>query len=179
MTKSEELGGARSLTSNADESIECGICLGSSCEVGCGDCNQQSLYVRRGRKKITEKSLNLGSISLVGKEELDKFKSENDQEKEKSGYVRISVVVDSGCIDNVFKKEDAAWIPIEETTASRNKSYYTAAGGHKIFNEGQGKLEGITSEGQNMRSKVHIGNLTKSLWSVGETKKADNIVAFG
>ena len=121
----------------------------------------------------------LGPLRLVGQEEINKFNNGDDNSKISNGFIKISGVVDSGSIDNVFKKEDGNWLPIQETPASKSKSYYTGAGGHKIYNEGQRFLEGLTNEGQHMRSKVQVGELTKSLWSVRETKKANNIVAFG
>ena len=135
--------------------------------------------VQKWKKRICESALCLGHLRLVGQEEVNKFSKGDDISRQKEGFIKISGVVDSGSIDNVFKKDDGGWLPIRETQASRSKSYYTDAGGHKICNEGERFLEGLTNEGQHMRSKVQVGELTKSLWSVRETKKANNIVAFG
>ena len=87
--------------------------------------------------------------------------------------------MDSGSIANVMKIDEAPWVPIEETRASKNKSYYTGAGGQFIYNEGQKQLEGFTNEGKQIRAKLQVAKVTQTLWSVRETTEANNVVAFG
>ena len=132
--------------------------------------------MRGGRRR---RGNDLGSIRLITKQDADKFREVNISKKADAGFTKISGVMDSGSIANVIKTDEASWVPIEETRASRDRSYYVGAGGQFIYNEGQKQLEGFTNEGKQIKAKAQVAKVTQNLWSVRETTGANNVVAFG
>jgi len=169
LSPGEELGSAHALSN-------------SPCGSQCGGCDEDSSgwLMRRGRKKVPEgQGMNLGKLNILSKDDWKRFGEVDQAKVQDKGFVKISGVMDSGSIANVVRKTDAPWIPIEPNEASRTKSYYSGAGGHKIYNMGQKHLEGYTGEGRQLRVTTQVADVTTPLWAVRETKKADNIVAFG
>ena len=62
-------------------------------------------------------------------------------------YEMITVTADSGAADHVAPKNVATHLRVQETSASRQGMKYVAANRHKIANEGQKTIRGLTDEG--------------------------------
>ena len=63
-------------------------------------------------------------------------------------WEELEVTIDSGAVDTVGPRGIAPKVPLEETDASRNGRYYTAANGTKIAIHGMKKVQGYTEEGR-------------------------------
>ena len=64
-----------------------------------------------------------------------------------AGFECISVPVDPGVSDSVPPTSERQYVPLQEATGSRAGYAYEAAGGAKMFNEGQGSIILLPQDG--------------------------------
>jgi hypothetical protein len=97
-------------------------------------------------------------------------------EEIKGKWVRISAGMDSCAAQTVMSRKMFPKMKIEQTEDSKNGKEYTAANGGKIRNEGQKIIPFTTVEGQELKMKVQVAEVTRMLISASKVAKAGNIV---
>jgi hypothetical protein len=97
-------------------------------------------------------------------------------EETKGKWVRISAGMDSCAAQTVMSRKMFPKMRIEQTEDSKNGKEYTAANGGKIKNEGQKIIPFTTVEGQELKMKVQIAEVTRMLISASKVANAGNIV---
>ena len=93
-------------------------------------------------------------------------------------YEMITVTADSGAADHVAPKEVASHLRVQETSASRQGMKYVAANGHKIANEGQKVIRGLTDEGMPLGMTWQVAEVKRPLASIGRMCDAGNAAIF-
>ena len=93
-------------------------------------------------------------------------------------YEVITVTADSGAADHVAPKNVATHIRTQETSASRQGMKYVAANGHRIANEGQKAVRGLTSEGIPLNMVWQVAEVKRPLASIGRICDAGNTAIF-
>ena len=93
-------------------------------------------------------------------------------------YEMITVTADSGAADHVAPKNVATHIRTQETSASRQGMKYVAANGHKIANEGQKTVQGLTNEGMPLGMTWQVAGVKRPLASIGRMCDAGNAAVF-
>jgi hypothetical protein len=84
--------------------------------------------------------------------------------------------MDSCAAQTVMSRKMFPRMKTEQTEDSRNGKEYTAANGGKIKNEGQKIIPFTTVEGQELKMKVQIAEVTRMLISASKVANAGNIV---
>ena len=85
---------------------------------------------------------------------------------------RIELALDSGAGEHVASKNVAPAYAISESAGSRAGQHFVAAGGARIWNEGQFTLRVRSGglgrhEGKDINSTFQVAKVTRPLWSVG------------
>ena len=93
-------------------------------------------------------------------------------------YEMITITADSGAADHVSPKNVATHIRTQETSASRQGMKYVAANGHKIANEGQKAIRGLTSDGRPLNMTWQVAEVKRPLASIGRICDAGNTAIF-
>ena len=93
-------------------------------------------------------------------------------------YEMITVTADSGAADHVAPKNVATHLRIQETSASKQGMKYVAANGHKIANEGQKNIRGLTDEGMPLGMTWQVAEVKRPLASIGRMCDAGNAAIF-
>ena len=94
-------------------------------------------------------------------------------------WVRVTSVMDSGCVDCVAPPELAEHVPIVPSAGSRRGQKYTAASGHNLPNLGEKHLHVVSDVGTESDRKYQIAKVTRPLDSVSAVCDAGNRVVFG
>ena len=90
----------------------------------------------------------------------------------------IPVTVDSGAVDTVGPRSAGTEFPIVPTRESEMGIGYRAANGSPIKNFGERTLEGHTEDGQPLRMKMTVVDVSKVLASVARICECNNRVVF-
>ena len=90
----------------------------------------------------------------------------------------VQVTIDSGAVDTVGPKKVGAGFPIVPTKESVRGIGYRAANGTHIKNHGERTIEGTTKEGQNLKMKITVADVSKVLASVSRICECGNRVVF-
>ena len=93
-------------------------------------------------------------------------------------YEMITVTAASGAADHVAPKNVATHLRVQETSASRQGMKYIAANGHKIANEGQKTIKGLTDEGMPLGRTWQVAEVKRPLASIGRMCDAGNAAVF-
>ena len=88
------------------------------------------------------------------------------------------IIVDSGASASVMPASWCAHSKVHETEASRKGLYYTAANGHKIYNQGERQITMMTREGVKRNMRFQVCNVERPLGSVSQFCQAGNSVVF-
>ncbi len=87
-------------------------------------------------------------------------------------YVVIEIVLDTGAGDHVLDRFDAPGYAVEESAGSKRGQHFTAAGGHKIANQGQMvlslKVQSGSGKEVDIASTFQVASVTRPLWSVSK-----------
>jgi hypothetical protein len=92
--------------------------------------------------------------------------SEINEAREKDGWERVRVQVDSGAIDTVAPKGVAAELPIRETRASKMGLGYVAANGRKHEHFGERIIKGSADAGIGVEMAFQVTDVKRPLGSV-------------
>ena len=76
------------------------------------------------------------------------------------------MTVDSGAGESVAPPHEADKFPIVETQASRDGTYYVAATGDRVYNEGEKRITCMTPEGHQHSWMFQMAEVNKVLASV-------------
>ena len=95
---------------------------------------------------------------------------------DKSGYIKIAAVVDSGAEANALPSGMASWLPLKPSVASRAGKVFRGAGGDPIPAEGERVTIGKTAEGQARKVTWEVCPVKRPLLSVAKITKAGNMV---
>ena len=87
-------------------------------------------------------------------------------------------MIDSGASDSVAPAGTFPGVPIYETSASQNNLFYTAAGGHRIRNEGMCRPIIYTTDGNKYVMSFQAAGVSKALGAVSRIVGAGNRVIF-
>ena len=102
----------------------------------------------------------------------------HDEVTNNGKYEMITVTADSGAADHVAPKNVATHLRVQETSASRQGMKYVAANGHKIANEGQKTVKGLTDEGMPLGMTWQVAEVKRPLASIGRMCDAGNAAVF-
>lgn len=91
---------------------------------------------------------------------------------------KVETVMDSGAAESVAPVELAPWVKLEASEGSRRGQTYLAAGGEKLPNLGEKKLEVFTSEGRPATATFQCADVTRALSSVSKICDRGNRVVF-
>ena len=101
------------------------------------------------------------------------------EEKEEYEWVQEKAIVDSGTVDTVCGPQHIGKGAIRETEASKRGANWTAAGGGKVKNLGEGDVSGKSAEGIPVSYTTQVGDkISKMLISVSRTGDAGNMTIF-
>ena len=137
----------------------------------------ESMWLLMEKDPDTADSDDDGYKKVSGKRGKQKSNDEICSIEETSGkWVRISAGMDSCAAQTVMSRKMFPKMRIEQTEDSKNGKEYTAANGGKIKNEGQKIIPFTTVEGQELKMKVQVAEVTRMLISASKVAKAGNIV---
>jgi hypothetical protein len=137
----------------------------------------ESMWLLMDKDPDTADSDDEGFKKILGKRGKQKSNDEICSIEETSGkWVRISAGMDSCAAQTVMSRKMFPKMRIEQTEDSKNGKEYTAANGGKIKNEGQKIIPFTTVEGQELKMKVQVAEVTRMLISASKVAKAGNIV---
>ena len=97
----------------------------------------------------------------------------------KSGWRKITTVMDSGASDSCAPPSLAPEVEIRESVGSRTGQKYNAASGKSLSNLGEKCLHMVTEEGKHTRRTWQIADISRPLSSVRQICKKGNKVIFG
>jgi hypothetical protein len=139
--------------------------------------DDESMWLLMDKDPDTADSDDEGYKKVLGKRGKQKSNDEICSIEETSGkWVRISAGMDSCAAQTVMSRKMFPKMRIEQTEDSKNGKEYTAANGGKIKNEGQKIIPFTTVEGQELKMKVQVAEVTRMLISASKVAKAGNIV---
>jgi len=93
-------------------------------------------------------------------------------------WEKITMAVDSGAVDHVIRKDEAASIPLKETKASKAGMCYTAANGTDIANYGEKKISGLNDDWEPAGIVAQVADVRRNLGSVMKMMEAGNRIVF-
>ena len=93
-------------------------------------------------------------------------------------WEKITMAVDSGAVDHVIRKDEAASIPLRETKASKAGMCYTAANGTDIANYGEKKISGLNDDREPAGMVAQVADVRRNLGSVMKIMETGNKIVF-
>ena len=78
----------------------------------------------------------------------------------------MTITVDSGAGESVSPPDVATSFPIVETAASKEGTYYVAATGDRVYNEGERRVTCTTTDGHRQSWMFQVAEVNKVLASV-------------
>ena len=90
----------------------------------------------------------------------------NRGRKDPGRWELFTITVDSGAGESVTPPHEATMFPTVETAASQDGTYYVAASGDRIYNEGEKRVTCITPEGHRQSWMFQVADVNKVLASV-------------
>ena len=102
----------------------------------------------------------------------------NRGRKDPGRWELFTITVDSGAGESVTPPHEATTFPIIETQASKDGTYYVAATGDRVYNEGEKKVTCTTPEGNVQSWMFQVADVNKPLASVSRIcqKETDRVV---
>ena len=91
-------------------------------------------------------------------------------------WMKEEAAVDSGAVDCVASKRRFPHMQIMPTPESERGEAWTCAGGKKIPKEGEIELEWFTNEGEKQKTKIKIGDISRTLISADKLLEKGNDV---
>ena len=95
--------------------------------------------------------------------------------------VEIEIAVDSGASEHVAADTDAPTYQVEESAGSRSGQHFVGAGGHRMANRGQMKLNMRADKGRkgrDVRTTFQVARVTRPLMSVSKICDAGMSMRF-
>ena len=142
-------------------------------------CHEEWNEVKRDRRRAQRERQLAGAVNifLKGSEKKSAGKVMAAWRMESEGWSRADCVLDSGAADSVCPRTMAPQFPIQDTEASRNGVYYTAADGE---NQQCGPTVNTGPFGEWRPHSGHFpGGGREPLMSVGNVCEMVNRVLFG
>ncbi len=93
-------------------------------------------------------------------------------------WVKYEATIDSGAADTVTPKRSFPGVRTEPSEGSRRGMKFITAGGQRVDNEGQKRINFITKDGRNRSLKSQVANINKTLIAVGKVCDAGHKVHF-
>ena len=93
-------------------------------------------------------------------------------------WVKIESVVDSGAAESVQPVNMVPWVPMMPSEGSKRGQTYTSAGGERLPNLGEKKLEVVTDEGYPATARFQCADVTRALSAVSQMCDQGNRVIF-
>ncbi len=92
--------------------------------------------------------------------------------------MKVTSVMDSGAGVSVAPREMCTHIPLTPSEGSRRGQTFTAASGHKVHNEGQRSVQGLTEDGSPVSMQYQVAKVTRPLNAVSKICDRGNVVVF-
>ena len=90
----------------------------------------------------------------------------NEGKKDPGRWELFTITVDSGAGESVSPPSEATIFPTIENAASKDGTYYVAASGDRIYNEGEKRVTCVTPEGHRQSWMFQVADVNKVLASV-------------
>ena len=90
----------------------------------------------------------------------------NKGRKDPGRWELFTITVDSGAGESVSPPNEGTSFPIIETQASRDGTYYVAATGDRVYNEGERRITCTTPEGHQQSWMFQVAEVNKARASV-------------
>ena len=126
----------------------------------------------RKRRWSKKRDISLNALDIEDAEDMASFEGGQWE------MLPRGITIDSGAAETVLPKNWCTKIPLRESEASRKNTYYLAANGQKIFNEGERNVTFATSTGSLCAMNFQVCDVTKPLGSVSKICAKGNRVVF-